>query len=1172
MDKNAIKKYAVWARTELITRVSQRAEKYDITAEADASASSVNGVLLSDAEIKQRKALIEQVKQKGFDQVMEEVAYTWFNRFIALRFMEVNGYLPSHIRVFTDDNNNFKPQILAEAIHLELDGLDMDKVYEMKNNNENDELYKYLIITQCNELSKILPGMFQKIADYTELLFPDNILREGSVIEQLVLIIPQDNWEVSKDDDDEHGQVQILGWLYQYYNIETFDSIFDGDMSRNKVTKELIPAATEIFTPDWVVKYMVENSLGRLWLESHPNSSAKEQWKYYLDNLEQESDIEKKLADIRKEYENITPEKIRCIDPCSGSGHICAYLFDVLMDIYDDYGIQPSSAVRSILENNLWGLDIDNRAAQLANFSIMMKAVQYDRRFLRRKDENGNPDIPQPHIYSIQESNDVPDYLVSYYANGNRAIQNALETIIRVFKDAKEYGSLIDVPNIDFEIMYQRYAEIEKDISIYKDAVETQIYPLIKVAEALSQKYHTVVTNPPYLGNSRMNAKLGDYIKKYYPDEKADLAMAMLNKVIWKFTKKNFFSAAITTVSWMYLKSFDKFRLKVINDADFICITDFGTELFEGKIGHLPVAAWVNRNSTVNQLIPTIRLVDYCYSRRDEKKTEYFNLRNRHHVKQTDFLKIPGYPIAYWASDKKIEAFEKGTLIDDVSSVKIGMGTGKNAVFVRNWWEVPMGEIDFDVDGIENIDESFGTFFPYNKGGDYRRWYGDLQEVVWYNKAGREKMFSMSGHRENGGKDGYFKRGITWNFIGTSKFAVRMLPPGCLFDVAGSALFVEKGDFNYILGFLSSTACNEILKLLNPTVNYQAGNIKSLPLLYGKTEEVDRIVEQNISICKEDWNSFETAWGFLKHPFINTLHSSNNGEREAKIEDIFKAWNERSCEMFDRLKKNEIELNRIFVETYGFDNEVIPDVMDKDISVRQAELGRDIKSFISYAVGCIFGRFSLDDEGIVFAGGNFDTNRYKTFPADKDGIIPICDDEYFDDDITELFIEFVKTVFGKTYLEENLQFIAHALDGNGNAREVIRNYFMNDFYNDHLKTYKKTPIYWLFDSGKKNGFKCLIYIHRYQPDTIARIRTDYVHEQQSRYMTAIEETENRLLSASGSDKIKLSKKLKHLKEQDTEIHEYEEKIHHLADQMISIDLDDGVLKNYAIFKDVLKKI
>ena len=802
MDKNAIKKYAVWARRELIERVSQRAMIYGITAKdtGDPNAESVNGHLLSQAEKRQRQALIRNIKTKGYEQVMEEVAYTWFNRFAALRFMEVNGYLPSHIRVFTNDAGEFKPQILAEAIHLELDGLNMNKVYELENANKSEELFKYLLIVQCNALNSILPGMFQRIDDYTELLLPDYLLREGSVIEQVVTTIPEANWL---------DQVEIIGWLYQYYNIETFDSIFDGDMSRNKVTKDLLPAATEIFTPDWAVRFMVDNSLGRLWIDNHASDHLMAQCKYYLEEAPQNSQISSQLDSVKAQYAGLRPDEILCVDPCMGSGHILCYMFDVLIRIYEDYGYSAREAAPTIISKNLWGLDIDERAAQLAYFSLMMKARQYDRRIFSRS--------VTPHVFAIEESDNIEEKSIQRlrmdlpYETRQQNIAQLL-ILIEKMKNAKEYGSLISMPNMDWTTLRNFCSPVEESqitLDLYgEQEVLNQLNALIDVAEALSNKYHVAVTNPPYLGNSRMNASLGDFIKGNYPDEKADLAMAMLNRFTWGFTAPNGYAAAITTVSWMYLRSFEAFRRKMIDQSNFVCLVDYGTELFEGKIGHLPIASWVCRNVKIEENIHSVRLVDYCYSRRDEKEPEFFNQRNRHFSNQSDFSKIPGAPIAYWASQKKIEAFERGNLIDSIASVKIGMGTGKNAVFVRNWWEIPFSEIDFSLKSIDELDRSQGTFFPYNKGGDFRRWYGNLQEVVWFNAAGRKKMFSLSGHRENGGKDGYFKQGITWNFIGTSKFGVRLMPYGCLFDVAGSALFTEASEIYYILGFLSSTVCN----------------------------------------------------------------------------------------------------------------------------------------------------------------------------------------------------------------------------------------------------------------------------------------------------------------------------------------------------------------------------
>ena len=853
MNKNAIQKFAIWARNELIAQVSQRAYQYGIDESGfgDASADTLNGRLLTAEEKSQRQELIKQIKEKGYKQVMEEVAYTWFNRFIALRFMEVNNYLPSHIRVFSDATGAFKPEILNDVLHLDLPGLDSGKVAEYIESNDTEALYRYLLLTQCNALNSALPVMFERMGGYTEMLLPNNILRQDSVLGHMVSDIPEEDWQ---------DAVQIIGWLYQFYNTEIFDSIFDGDMSRKKVTKDLLPAATQIFTPDWAIRYMVQNSLGRLWLEGNPNTELHDSWKYYLDEAEQEPDVDAQLTKLREEYKTIKPEEIKVIDPCMGSGHILVYAFDVLMQIYTTAGWDQREAAQSILKNNLFGLDIDDRAAQLAYFAVMMKARQYDRRLLTRG--------IHPNIFSIRESNSIQAMTIEYFHKNDPKLKADIERIVTEMRDAKEYGSILNITPVDFAGLYARFDEIRNDINMMQLSALDELLPLVKCAEVLAQKYEIVVTNPPYLGNSRMNDALSAYIKRYYPDEKSDLAMVMLNKMLWGLTIKNGYTASITTASWMFLKSFEKFRKKMLASSDFVTLVDFGTELFDGKIGHLPIVSWVSRNSHLRTAMTAVRLVDYCYSRRDEKEPNYFNKNNRFIANQANFATITGSPIAYWASPKILSSFERGTLIDSIAAVKIGMGTGKNDVFLKSWWEINYWNIDFSMDSIENIDKSSKKFFPYNKGGEYRRWYGNLQDVVWYDSTGRKKMFDTAGHRENGGKDAYFKPGITWNFIGATKFGVRLMPPGCLFDVAGSSLFVPKENLSFVMGFLSSSVCNEILKLLNPTVNYQAGNIKSLPVVIDKENEVDDIVCQNIQTSMKDWDSYENSWDFKRNPLV----------------------------------------------------------------------------------------------------------------------------------------------------------------------------------------------------------------------------------------------------------------------------------------------------------------
>ena len=1168
MDKNAIKKFAVWARTELIARVSLKGVEYGITEDKieDANADSVGGKVLTVDEKKQRQALIAEINDKGYKQVMEEVAYTWFNRFSALRFMEVNGYLPSHVRVFTDEENNFKPQIITEAIHLDLDGLDMERVYELKDAEKTEELYKYLLIVQCNALNKILPGMFQKIADYTELLLPDNLLREGSVIQQMIELIPEDDWK---------DAVQIIGWLYEAYNTEKNELVYDGNMSKSRISKDLLPAATTIFTPDWSVRYMVENSLGRLWLEGHPD--VKEQllpteeeqsafvagnrtpedtkWHYYLEEAEQEPEVQVQLSEIRKEYAALTPDQLKVIDPCSGSGHILVYMFDVLMKIYESYGYTTREAVASIVENNLYGLDIDDRAAQLAYFAVMMKARQYDRRFFNRG--------IQPHVYAIVESNYVDKFAMDYFCNRDMKLTAAMDTIISELHDAKEYGSILTVTPQDWSALYDRFAEITEDINMFRETALRELLPLVQVAEALSQKYDAVVTNPPYLGNARFSPLLDKYVKDNYADVKTDLSMVMFKKMLSKNIKKDGFIAFITTSSWMFLSSFEKLRTFMFEYSSIESIVDFGTELFEGKVGHNPIVAWVNRKSHIAHGITGIRLVDYCYSRRNEKEKEFFNEKNHHYSDQTNFSKIPGSPVAYWVSERTIDSFQKGILAD-IADTKQGFATGNNNHFLKFWQEVAWNTVGLNCDSRETAKESLKKWFPTNKGGSYRRWYGNnIYLANWENDGQEMRAFSGSVIRN---PQYYFKQGITWSSLSSGGLSMRFSPKGFIFESKGSMCYF-KNDCNlfYILALMNTKVVDSMLKILAPTLDYHEGPMSKVPVVIDLEQKdlIDERAKECIDICKLDWDSFETSWDFKHHPLLRKVPT---------IAEAFDQWQAECDSRFNQLKANEEELNLIFIDIYGLQEELTPEVEDKDVTVRKADLSRDIRSFISYAVGCMFGRYSLDVDGLAYAGGEWDTSRYASFAVDKDNIIPICDDEYFEDDIVGLFVEFVKNVYGANTLDENLKFIADALGGKGQPKDVIRNYFLNDFYSDHCKVYQKRPIYWLFDSGKKNGFKALIYMHRYQPDTIARIRTDYVHEQQARYRTAIADLEQRIANASTGERVKLNKKLTTLQAQGTEIRTYEEKIHHLADQMISIDLDDGVKKNYAIFQDVLAKI
>ncbi len=1190
MDKNAIKKFAVWARTELIARVSLKGVEYGIIEDniEDANADSVGGKVLTADEKKQRQALIAEINDKGYKQVMEEVAYTWFNRFSALRFMEVNGYLPSHVRVFTDEENNFKPQIITEAIHLDLDGLDMEKVYELKDAEKTEELYKYLLIVQCNALNKILPGMFQKIADYTELLLPDNLLREGSVIQQMIDLIPENDWK---------DAVQIIGWLYQYYNSEKKDDVFAALKKNVKITKENIPAATQLFTPDWIVRYMVENSLGRLWLEGHPD--VKEQllpteeeqsayaagnrdpedtkWHYYLEEAEQEPEVQAQLAEIRKEYAALTPDQLKVIDPCSGSGHILAYMFDVLMKIYESYGYTTREAVASIVENNLYGLDIDDRAAQLAYFAVMMKARQYDRRFFSRG--------IQPHVYAIVQSNHVDKFAVDYFCNGDMRLTATMDTVIRELHDAKEYGSILTVTPQDWSALYDRFAEITEDINMSRDTALRELLPLVQVAEALAQKYDAVVTNPPYMGASNMNPKLNEFIKNNYAYYKSDFFSAFVIHAS-QMTKQSGYCGFFTPYVWMFIQSYEKMRNYLYNQATIETLIQFEYSAFEEAT--VPVCTFAFRNRNIQKKGCYLRLVDFRGGMEVQRKKTLEAIENHdcgfYYEQSTDnFSKIPGSPVAYWASEQFLQVFESPYTIGMQAAAKKGLTTSDDATFLRFWYEVPVTEVKFNAKNTGDANSFEEIWFPLNKGGEFRRWYGNNEYVVnWSNNGQKLRAFSKSVIRN---EDYYFREAISWNDITSGLVSFRYKSQGQIFNDAGPSIFGDNDTLKYLIAMGNSKVMQEICFFITPTIHYTVGQISNAPIIYPNcNEERERVLslsDNNILLSKNDWDSFETSWDFQRHPLLQyavftpqmvAKEEANGYLTMNGIADAYHHWEQVCNERFNQLKANEEELNRIFIDIYGLQDELTPEVEDKDITVRKADLGRDIRSFISYAVGCMFGRYSLDVDGLVYAGGEWDASKYASFAADKDNIIPICDDEYFEDDIVGLFVEFVKTVYGADTLDENLKFIADALGGKGQPKDVIRNYFLNDFYKDHCKIYQKRPIYWLFDSGKKNGFKALIYMHRYQPDTIARIRTDYVHEQQARYRTALADLEQRIANASTSERVKLNKKLTTLQAQDAEIKAYEEKIHHLADQMISIDLDDGVKKNYAIFQDVLAKI
>lgn len=1211
MDKNAIKKYAVWARRELIARVSQKAEQYGITEKEiiDERAENIHGVVLTPAQKSQRQALIHLIRRDGYQQAMEEVAYTWFNRFIALRFMEVNDYLPGHTRAFTDEQNAFKPRILSDALSLELTGLTLDKVIELKETNKTEELYQYLLITLCNHLSAILPGMFQRIDDYTELLFPEHLLREGSVLEQLVTMIPQEDWL---------DAVQIIGWLYQYYNAEPKDQVFANLKKNIKISKKDIPAATQLFTPDWIVRYMVENSLGRLWVEGHPNDSLKAGWKYYMEEAEQEPEVQAQLQEIRSEYAHMKPEDILCIDPCSGSGHILVYLFDVLVQIYEAYGYPTRDAVASIVQNNLWGLDIDDRAAQLAYFAVMMKARQYDKGWFRRGIE--------PHVFALQDSGDWPTFerqIRQSFANHPSLYEDAsikvAKDLFDSFADAKEYGSIIqpDVTLDDLAMLEKVLDEMQQqadlmDFVAQADAASLSetLRPMIQQARALVQKYHAVVTNPPYMGASGMNDSLSKYIRTKYADYKSDFFSSFIVRAS-EMTRKRGYCGFFTPYVWMFIQSYEKLREYLYNECCIETLIQCEYSAFEEAT--VPVCTFVFLNGrNQGKKGCYLRLTEFRGGMEIQKQRALEGISNHlcgyFFAQTTDSLsQIPGMPLAYWAGSEILKMFSESRLLSAYGEARSGLQTSDNNRFLRFWFEVSSENIETHCTSHEYALMSNKKWYPMTKGGEYRRWYGNLEYVVNWQSDGQE-LYSFAAKlygsptRIIKNTEYYFEPCLTWSHTTSKKvFAARWIEPGIIFNVEAPSLF-RCNDPLYFIANLNSIVATAAFSLMNQTFHFLAGDVAKLPVIYHPSKEINRLADDSIQLSRTDWDSFEASWDFQIHPLVRWIRDRHNAqailplldqynewkqanpekslendlqvEASSTVELSFNLWRLESFLRFQHLKANEEELNRIFIDIYGLQDELTPEVADKDVTVRQADLGRDIRSLVSYAVGCMLGRYSLDKPGLVFAGGEWDAAQYVTYPADKDGVLPITDDDYFSDDVVSMFVDWVKTVFGPNELEDNLKFIATALYPNsgGTARELIRQYFLNDFYKEHLKIYQKRPIYWLFDAGKKNSFKCLIYLHRYQPDTVARVRTDYVHEMQARYRTAMEDLAHRVDTASGSERVRLQKQLVKIQGQEEELRKYEEIIHHYADMMLPLDLDDGVKVNYAKLADVLAPI
>lgn len=1206
MNKTAIKNFAIWARNKLIADVSYDARLIGITEDGIAKPlpQSFGGTQffdigtaepypISGEAVRQRDKLIEVIQQKekdtdyktAYQYVIEEVAYTWFNRLIAIRFMEVNDYLPSHIRVLSSESGKLEPDLVTTPFDAELPftAEEEAQIFQLKQDNKLDEVFRILFLKQCNALNEILPALFEKTKNYTELLLSLSVIDQDGVVYHLIHDIPEDDFNIERG-----GQVEIIGWLYQYYNTEPKAAAF---AKNGKITKEEIPAVTQLFTPDWIVRYMVENSLGRLWVEGHPECGLKENWKYYLEEAQQEPEVQAKLAEIRKEYAALNPEDIKLIDPCMGSGHILVYAFDVLMQIYESAGYSQRDAAKSILENNIYGLDIDDRAYQLAYFAVMMKARQYNRRIL-----NGENSC---HVYAIQESNSVNRAHLKYFGAGmddieKNAAKMQLEGLLDTLTDAKEYGSILNVESYNWDLLRRFVAaedtagQISMDSVGVEDTAE-QLNRLIDIGETMARKYWVTCTNPPYAGTSNLSANVNNFVKKNYPDSKADLFAVFIERCR-QMTVNNGFQAMITQHAWMFLSSFEKLREKMML-TETVNMAHLGARAFEEIGGEVvQTTAFVRCANHVEGYKGTYcRLIEP--TSQQGKADMFISGQNQYRVGQISFSKIPGVPVAYWISPEVLKLFDERT-VGSIADAKSGMTTTDNTRFLRLWEEVNCQKIGFGYGNIADTQDMKYKWFPFCKGGDFRRWAGNESFVVnWFNN-GEEIRIAAEG--ATGGRlvniDCALRECLVWTKISSANISLRMKKQGIFFSDAAPGVFANRETLYYLLALLNTKYANEIIKLINPTLNFVPGAVSSVPVKKDEKNKgkIIEIAEGNVQLSEQDWDSFETSWDFKKHPLLQNVST---------ISEAFNQWQAECDDRFNQLKTNEEELNRIFIDIYGLQDELTPEVEDKDVTVRKADLQRDIKSLLSYAVGCMFGRYSTYKYGLLFAGEPYSLQAFvdkmnerpgtisaeelerayrnegivvdEMFFPDADNVIPITDEEYLDDDIVSRLCAWLKAVYGADTLEANLDYIAKALGNKGStSREIIRNYFLNDFFKDHCQTYSvtgsgKRPIYWLFDSGKQNGFKALVYLHRYTPDTIGNLRIDYLHKMQRVYESEINRMQDmmdhsgnaREVAAASKRKDKLAKQLK-------ECREYDEKISHLALSRIELDLDDGVKVNY----------
>lgn len=1175
MDKNKIKKYAINARTELIDAIKVKLATLGIdeneiqdklsisTPDKEYYVDNNEANALTGAQIGWRKDVVAELNRHGYQEdsktaykdFVEEVAYTWFNRIIAIRFMEVNNYLPSRVRVLSSEEGRNEPDIINEAMEISDDlGGYSNQEKELittalteKTPDLMDNLYTMLFIKQCDALSEILPGLFEETSNYLKLLFTPHYDR--GVIKELVNEIPEEYFDVKKE-----GQVQIIGWLYQYYNTIPKENSF----KKKKYQTDDIPPVTQLFTPDWLVRYMVENSLGRYWIDilhakgdsrSEKDIASEFNWKYYMPSSE------KNKVEIRPELANKEVTDIKFIDPAMGSGHILIYAFDILMQIYETQGYSRRDAAASIIKNNLYGLDIDKRAYQLSYFALLMKAREYNRRVLRRHHTVNLYDVPEVK-YTTKDYTD----LISNDDLDKKTVED-LDSILNVFQTGNDLGSIIKVnKNIDFDKLRELFAnnpnQNHEQPDLFID-MRTRLNTALDVAEVLSDTYDVSVTNPPYMGGGKMDPPLKKYVQKNYPIAKADMFSVFIEKMI-ELTSNIGYIGMITMHSWMFLSNFEKLR-KEIQNHTIINMAHLGTRAF-GDIGGEVVQTTIfilQKAKREEYLGSYERLVDY--GSQDDKEKMYLEMVNDkdnndvYHVDQLNFDKIPGSPIAYWVSENLINIFDKYNNIYKYTISPSQNVTGNNKKFLRKFWEINNCKIN-------QPDE----WIFYAKGGGYRKWYGNLWDIInWTPEARKVYQYGDGKHASQIiNKEYWYKKGITWGLITSNEPSFRLMPQGATFDKGGTTVLVKENKLFYlILAFFNSVILKKMIAFLNPTLNFQLRDISLMPLITSNVDEITSISKRSLTLSQQDWNAFETSWDFQKSPLLT--------QNAASLRQAYNSWSNEALTRFNQLKSNEEELNRIFIDLYGLQDELTPEEDDKEVSVRKADQVRDIKAFLSYFIGCVFGRYSLDQDGLVYAGGDWDDSKYTTFKPNKENFILLTDRQYFDDDrdIIVRLKEFLTKIFDPETLTENMDFIAQTLEPKKfeqgtSTEDIIRTYFLNDFYKDHAKIYQKRPIYWEFNSGRNKGFKALMYLHRYNTEQLPMVRHS-LHELQPAMNDLIEVDQNLLdQETTASAKSKYRKTIATLNKQMNEIMKYDQILDHLSQSPVDLDLDDGVLVNH----------